>query len=267
VKMVQPTVRLISRPSIDWEQIRAFLDEVGGLGWADRVQPQDSPDAEDLAEFAGRECYRSWEPGLNPNVVRVREDSPEYLQNVIASMHGSVLEHANFTFVLHNVSRVLTHELVRHRAGSAYSQESLRFVRLDDLPFWFPDWALADAELMARSLTLLQQMEEHQQWMAEHFGLDDDGVPFSEKKHRTSFMRRLAPEGLATGIVWTVNVRAARHVIEARTAAGAEEEIRLVFDQVARILQAEVPALLADYTQVPVAGSDVPAWEPGTRKV
>ena len=43
--------------------------------------------------------------------------------------------------MLHNVSRVATHELVRHRAGVAVSQESLRFVRLDDLPFWFPEWA------------------------------------------------------------------------------------------------------------------------------
>ena len=46
-----------------------------------------------------------------------------------------------FSFVLHNVSRVVTHELVRHRPGTAVSQESLRFVRLTDIPFWFPDWA------------------------------------------------------------------------------------------------------------------------------
>ena len=36
---------------------------------------------------------------------------------------------------------MFTHELVRHRVGTSISQESLRFVRLDDLPFWFPDWA------------------------------------------------------------------------------------------------------------------------------
>ena len=93
---------------------------------------------------------RPWAPGLNANVSKVREDSAEYLRNILKSGHGSVLEHANFTFLFHNVSRVFTHELVRHRAGAAYSQESMRFVRLTDIPFWFPDWAKADKELMPK---------------------------------------------------------------------------------------------------------------------
>ena len=83
-------------------------------------------------EFGGRLCYRSWEPGLNPNVTKVRTDQDEYLRNILKQKHGSVLEHISYSFVFHNVSRVLTHELVRHRAGTAISQESMRFVRLDD---------------------------------------------------------------------------------------------------------------------------------------
>ncbi|RAD04008.1 thymidylate synthase (FAD), partial [Burkholderia multivorans] len=145
-------------------------------------------------EFSGRMCYRSWEPGLNPNVSRVRTDSASYLGNVISSQHGSVLEHANFTFVLHNVSRVLTHELIRHRAGSAFSQESLRYVRLADIPFWFPDWAREDPELMERSLAVLDTLEEHQKGMAAHFGLDEDGTTFAHNKQMISFMRRFPPD-------------------------------------------------------------------------
>ncbi|WGW13033.1 FAD-dependent thymidylate synthase [Saxibacter everestensis] len=260
MRQVQPSVQLIAKPQIDWDAIRGYLDEVGGTTWADRVQEADSPDGEDLVEFSGRMCYRSWEPGLNPNVSKVRTDSSSYLANVISSQHGSVMEHANYTFILHNVSRVYTHELIRHRAGCAYSQESLRFVRLEDLPFWFPDWAKEDPELMERSLKLLDQMEEHQKWMAGHFDLDKAGLPFSEKKHKTSFMRRFAPEGLATGIVYTANLRSLRHVIEMRTAKGAEEEIRLVFGQVADIMKQEAPAIFADYTV------EDGSWIPGTRK-
>ena len=115
--------------------------------------------------------------------------------------------------------------------GTAVSQESLRFVRLDEIPFWFPDWAREDPELMKRATALLGQMEEFQRWMAEHFGLDEEGVPFHEKKEKTSFMRRFAPDGVATGIVWTANIRTLRHTIEARTDPGAEEEIRLVFGE------------------------------------
>jgi thymidylate synthase (FAD) len=169
-----------------------------------------------------------------------------------------VLEHASFSFVLHNVSRVTTHELVRHRPGTAISQESLRFVRLNDIPFWFPDWARKDDELMARATALLEQMEQFQLWMADHFGLDDDGVPFHEKKHKTSFMRRFAPDGVATGLLWTANVRALRHTIEARTDPGAEEEIRLIFGKIGQLMQAEAPALFGDYTVED--GSWIPRW-------
>jgi hypothetical protein len=151
-----------------------------------------------------------------------------------------------------------THELIRHRPGVAISQESLRFVRLADIPFWFPDWALADPELMKRAATLLEQMEEFQGWMAGHFGLDAEGVPFHEKKHKTSFMRRFAPDGVATGLLWTANIRTLRHTIEARTDPGAEEEIRLVFGKIAELMRAEAPALFGDYTVCD--GAWIPKW-------
>jgi len=154
-----------------------------------------------------------------------------------------------------------THELVRHRPGTAVSQESLRFVRLADIPFWFPEWAREDEELMKRAGALLADMESFQRWMAGHFGLDDEGVPFHEKKHKTSFMRRFAPDGVATGLVWSANVRALRHTIEARTDPGAEEEIRLVFGRIGELMRAEAPALFGDYE---VRDG---AWIPGWRKV
>ena len=154
-----------------------------------------------------------------------------------------------------------THELVRHRPGTAVSQESLRFVRLADIPFWFPEWAREDEELMKRAGVLLGELEAFQRWMAEHFGLDDEGVPFHEKKHKTSFMRRFAPDGVATGLVWTANVRTLRHTIEARTDPGAEEEIRLVFGKIGELMRAEAPALFGDYE---IRDG---AWVPGWRKV
>ncbi|HBW18551.1 MAG: FAD-dependent thymidylate synthase [Streptosporangiaceae bacterium] len=261
MKTVQPEVFLVARPQIDYQQLAAYLHEVGGDSWLQKLDRGDL-DAQNLAEFAGKICYRSWEPGLNPNVRRVRTDQEKYLtQAILAQQHGSVLEHASFSFVLHNISRVATHELVRHRPGVAISQESLRFVRLADIPFWFPGWAQADAELMKRATALLEQMEEFQRWMAGHFGLDEEGVPFHEKKHKTSFMRRFAPDGVATGLLWTANIRTLRHTIEARTDPGAEEEIRLVFGRIGELMRAEAPALFSDYTV------EDGAWIPRWRKV
>jgi thymidylate synthase (FAD) len=148
---------------------------------------------------------------------------------------------------------------VRHRAGSAFSQESLRYVRLTDLGFRVPE---ALEPLREQVISLVETLEEFQVSAADKLGLDDEGVPFAVKKEITSALRRLAPIGLSTDIVWTANVRTLRHVIEMRTAPGAEEELRLVFDRVAEIMCAEAPNLFQDFRR----GEDG-SWSPEWRKV
>ncbi|WP_241518743.1 FAD-dependent thymidylate synthase [Streptomyces sp. CB03238] len=257
---VTPTVRIISRPNLDRDELDRYLAEIGGQDWT--AQRTEYNDTQDLVEVAGRTCYRSWAPGLNPNVTRVRTDPDAYLGNIVAHRHGSVLEHAQYTFVLQNVSRVFTHEWVRHRQGVAISQESLRYVRLTDLPFWYPEWAQNDADLVSRGQQVLTALEDFQAWMADHFQLDAPGVLFHEKKAKTSFMRRFAPEGLATVLVWSANIRTLRHVVESRTDEGAEEEVRLVANQIGELMATEVPALFADYVI-----DDTGAWLTTNRKV
>lgn len=249
---VHPEVFLIARPDIDWGEVRRYLEAVGGLDWYERVDElsaDEYPDGEALVEFMGRLCYRSWTEGLNANVTKVRQDSPSYLTNILKQLHGSVLEHANYTFVLHNVSRIVTHELVRHRAGAAYSQESMRYVRLTDIPFEHPEFVANDAALLEEANYLVLAGEKFQARVAEHLGLDEEGVDFATKKAATSGMRRYAPGGHATGIGMTLNIRALRHIIAMRTAAGAEDEIRRVFDKVAQLMTVELPNLLSDFTR------------------
>jgi thymidylate synthase (FAD) len=262
VRETTPTVHLLARPSLDLEGMRAYLDAVGGATWLDRrlEEADGAPNAAELlVEFAGRACYRSWEPGLNPNVTRVRTDQRAYFENILSSAHGSVLEHATFTLVFRDVSRVFTHELVRHRAGSAFSQESLRYVRLSDVGFRIPP---ALEPLREQVVSVVEQLEELQLSAAQQLGLDDDGVPFDVKKEVTSALRRLAPLGLSTDIVWSANVRTLRHVIEMRTAPGAEEELRLVFGLVAERMLVEAPGLFQDFSR-----ADDGAWAPRFRKV
>jgi thymidylate synthase (FAD) len=257
-----PSVFLIARPSIDIEGMRGYLADVGGESWLQRRLEESGGDpngGELIVEFGGRACYRSWEPGLNPNVTKIRTDQREYFANILRSAHGSVLEHANWSFALRNVSRVFTHELVRHRAGSAFSQESLRYVRLADIGFRVPP---ALEPVREQVISIVEQLEEFQVSAAAELGLDGEGVPFHVKKEVTSALRRLAPIGLSTDIVWTANARTLRHVIEMRTAAGAEEELRLVFDQIARTMQSEAPNLFQDFAQ---QGDG--SWVPEHRKV
>ncbi len=258
-----PSVFLIARPSIDLEAMAGYLREVGGESWLERrVDDADggAPNAGELiVEFCGRACYRSWEPGLNPNVTKVRTDQRAYFANILSSAHGSVLEHANYSFALHNVSRTFTHELVRHRAGSAFSQESLRYVRLTDIGFRV---APALEPVREQVLAIVEQLEEFQVSAARELGIDAEGVPFHVKKEVTSALRRLAPIGLSTEIIWTANVRTLRHVIEMRTAPGAEEELRLVFDRIARVMVEEAPGLFQDLSR-----EDDGSWVPVYRKV
>jgi thymidylate synthase (FAD) len=260
-----PSVFLIARPSLDLDGMRAYLRDVGGESWLDSREREAESEShalnagELLLEFGGRTCYRSWEPGLNPNVTRIRTDRQAYFANILSSGHGSVLEHANYSFVIRNCSRVFTHELVRHRAGSAFSQESLRYVRLTDIGFRVPP---ALEPVREQVLSIVEQLEEFQVSAAAELGIDQEGVPFHVKKEVTSALRRLAPIGLSTDIMWTANIRTLRHVIEMRTAEGAEEELRLVFDQIARTMQVEAPNLFQDF-----ARQDDGSWVPEHRKV
>lgn len=242
-----PQVFLVARPAIEWEGVSNYLRAVAGEAWMERATQSDSSAAEALVEFMGRLCYRSWEPGLNPNVTKIRTDAAAYIDNILRSAHGSVLEHASYSFVFYNVSRVFTHELVRHRAGTAISQESLRYVRLTELPFAHPEFVREDEELSSAADQLLQSMEAFQELAASRTGIAEPGTAFADKKTVTSAMRRYAPEGVSTSIGWTANVRALRHIVAMRTDVSAEVEIRAVFDQVASILKAEAPLLFADF--------------------
>lgn len=243
MKRIKPSVYLVSKPQVHRTGqfgLNAFLRDIG----VETTYDPEGSDAEQLCETMGRLCYNSFAPGLNPNVKRIREDSEAYHGNVIESGHGSVLEHANFSFILRNVSRVVTHELVRHRAGCAYSQESLRFVRLTDLRYFLPDEFGEGSDVAALFRQVIGSLEKQQLELAQR--LDLDNVPMARRKALTSMMRRIAPIGLATTIGFTANIRALRHIIEMRSSRHAEIEIRLVANELASLLKFEVPFLLQD---------------------
>lgn len=160
---------------------------------------------------------------------------------------NSILEHASITFVAKDVSRIFTHEQVRHRAGFAYSQESLRFVRLTQLRYYLPECFAKDPWAAKYFHDKFEEMERWQQELTDHFSAElGPDAPFNRKKELTSAFRRLAPEGLATSIVFTANLRALRHVIRMRTSPGAEEEIRVFYDEVARMVKEAFPNVFQD---------------------
>lgn len=243
MRKVQPKVFLIGETKIVKKGLQDYLRHVGVPKWK-----SDAPtDLEKVIEVMGRLCYRSFEPGLNKNVKKVREHNKDYLDNIKKVRHGSVVEHPVLNFIFADVSRVFTHELVRHRAGVAISQESLRFVRLDDLGQWLPTVICEDEKAVEIFVRTFKELEKLQLELAEYFKLDNADVPFHKKKIITSAMRRVAPIGLATTIGWSANPRTLRWVLEMRTDPSAEEEIRLVFSKVGEIVTRRYPNLFGDY--------------------
>lgn len=247
--LVTPQVKLITGITLDRVALQSYLDNVGAT---DYTLPDAGTitDEELLVEIMGRLCYKSWQPDLNPNITRVRTDSAAYIENLLKSRHGSVLEHVNLSFIFSNVSRVFTHELVRHRVGVAISQESMRYLRLTDIPIWIPssvsteiDEAQEFYEDVAATLHLQEALQE--KWVS-RFELDKS-KSFEHKKRMTSALRRFfSPTGVATEIGWTCNVRELRHTIQLRTSLAAEEEIRQVFNDVALIVTRQFPFLFGD---------------------
>jgi thymidylate synthase (FAD) len=209
-------------------------------------------------------CYKSFGTELNPNLTQVRPDNESYISNLLAKGDGSVLEHSVANFFFCDVSRVFTHELVRHRVGTAISQESLRYVRLTDMDGYMPLCIQENEQAVSIFARTFKELSNLQKEMAELFELDETNS-FTEKKKFTSAMRRLAPIGLATNIGWSTNIRNLRHVIEMRTSPGAEEEIRLVFAQVADLAIKRWPNLFADYEMEIV--DDLPSYKTINLKV
>src|SRR3989338_3404044 len=242
MKEVKPRVFLVGETRIIPEGMQSYLEHIGAPHWDSNAQS----DAEKLTEFYGKLCYKSFAIGLNPNIRKVRESNKEYIDHVIEVGHGSVMEHAVINFVFADVSRVFTHELVRHRTGVAISQESLRFVRLEDLGQWLPTVICENEQAVEIFARTFEELERLQLELAQIFELDSPGKPFYEKKVITSAMRRLAPIGLATTIGWSANPRTIRWVLEMRTDPAAEEEIRLVFGKVGRIVTERYPHLFGD---------------------
>jgi len=202
----------------------------------------ESTDGERLAEFAGRLCYMSQK---NP----AKRDTREYLENIKKQGHGSVLEHANYSLLLEGVSRSLTHELVRHRAGFAYSQLSQRYVDESTANFVMPPAIIGD-EALEKAWT--EQVEAAQK---AYVGLVEQLMTryawVGDKVHRRKMAREAArgvlPNSTETKIVVTANARAWRTMLELRSSEGAEFEIRRCAVSMLRILFVESPAFFSDF--------------------
>jgi thymidylate synthase (FAD) len=238
-KLVEPQTYLVGYTTMDGGGMEGYLRDSGNLDfWETISQAHDSglSYGEILCSFYAKVCYAALTVGHNDNITRVR-DIPDNLRACFDQGHSSVFEHCQLNFITRNCSRVFTHEICRHRAGTAFSQTSGRYVRGDEVNIVF-DPILEPVRDDVETLQYL--IEERYRLMVRKMGLDTM-TDFTKKKQATSALRRLLPNGQSNEIGWSVNLRSLRHMVQLRTNRQAEWEIRLVFGQVYRLVKDNFP--------------------------
>jgi thymidylate synthase (FAD) len=245
-------VVMLARPDTRLEGLRGFLEgfdpELSFDGYLD--DPTELPTGARLLKTAGQTCYASFGPGRTRNA-----NAQRYFDNLASSGHGSVFEHATFSFFLYGISRSNSHEIIRHRAGTAYSQLSQRFVSGRVLRF-------VERPEYAEIPSLHKRFEERVDHMAREYeeiadelaGLQAEGLEILSAEAKTDLRKRVQqaarsalPNEAETTMVMSANVRAWRHMIEMRTDQHAEIEIRDLFFRVFLCLRMVEPMLFGDY--------------------
>jgi thymidylate synthase (FAD) len=267
----KPRVYLIAKSQLNVQGITSFLQEQG-LAWPTEPLGSDSPcGPEQLTELAGRCCYMSFgnKAGSKTNAT--------YIDNLLGRLpdgsfragpaHGSVLEHASFSFLVVGAGRGFSHEQIRHRAGWAYSQLSTRYCDFerdgDEEGTWDPGFTIPPlGQLNATTTSAIEDthraaldayksilvMIEHDLRQNEEFMASLSVHPEREQKRMLrkaarGAARDVLPNGTEAIMVMTANARSIWNTIPLRATEHAEAEIRDVYVQVARIMETEMPTL------------------------
>ena len=251
--ITEPSVYLLTKQQLNETELDRFLTD-HAVTW----ESDSEVAAEVVTETAGRVCYMSFSrprPGGNA----------AYLHHIKEVGHGSVFEHAVWTLLITGVSRTLTHELVRHRAGFGFSQLSQRYVDESVAEYVEPDIIANDPELHTIWMEAMKHAHACYMQLAEKLNtkladpqaaaaamLPPDADRTTRRKTARQAARSVLPNATETKITVTGNARALRHFIEQRGSVFAEPEIRKLANKILDILQREAPNLFGDYQKIPL---------------
>ncbi len=243
----EPEIYVVGRQTLDNAEVRRFLED-HETSW----QTDSEIGSELIVELAGRVCYLSF------GDKQFRKTNADYVGNLINQGHGSVLEHAVWDLLITGVSRSLTHELVRHRAGTGISQLSQRYVDESTADFIEPPVIAGDPELHATWLRAIETA--HQAYMdlvdglARRVEAQHPHLPRTQRrKMAREAARSVLPNATETKVLFSANARALRWIATLRGGEGAEPEIRRLAVKLTRVMQREAPNLFNDLEIVPLA--------------
>lgn len=188
-----------------------------------------TPEPEKIVAAAARLCYSPdgadvLLEGLTQEKIRA------FLARLMELGHLSPVEHVSFTFAVEGVSRVLSHQLVRHRIAS-YSQKSQRYVREDNFTYVMPPAVAKDKNA---SRLFREQMENIRQ----AYRTLRDMVHHEDARY-------ILPGACETKLVFTMNVRSLLNFFRLRCCERAQWEIRALAEAVYREVKRAAPLLFA----------------------
>ena len=246
-------MRVITRPTVVLVGRTVFIPN------PDRAIPPSVDDAASLCAYAGKGCYDSFG-------VKGRSCEENQIE-IIKSGHGSVLEHFSVSLWVEGITRACSHEIVRHRAGFAYSQRSTRYTAEEDasivLEPYFARIHERPSEFTAREHGMLAEhlaacksafaaYRSHVEDLMQSNPENLEG--FALRKWARGKARNVLPNALETRMTITGNLRAWRHFVEMRSSRHAEPEIRRLAHRVFNILAQVAPVHFSDYIPEVVRG-------------
>lgn len=191
-----------------------------------------TPDVERAVATAARLCYAP--VGATELMEKMDDDQiHSVLSTVMRGGHYSTLEHASYTFAVDGISRVLTHQLVRHRIAS-FNQQSQRYVKFDK------GFEIITPPSISENEEALNEFNECMNKCAEAYNkLIELGVNKEDS-------RFVLPNACETKIVITMNVRELLHFFELRCCNRAQWEIRELAHRMLELARPTAPFIFLD---------------------
>ncbi|NLK35553.1 MAG: FAD-dependent thymidylate synthase [Gracilibacteraceae bacterium] len=214
---------------------------------------QHTPEPEKLIASAAKLCYSP--VGVENIMDGLDEEKVDKFLSMLMDLgHASPVEHVVFTFGVEGVSRVLTHQLVRHRVGCSYSQQSQRYVKLEQFEYIIPpeieripaakERFIRTMEEDQRAYNEIAEMlrQEHlKKYLAE--GKTEKQARIMAEKTAIEDARYVFPNACETKIVFTMSARALMNFFRQRCCNRAQWEIREMAEEMLRQVKSVAPIL------------------------
>jgi len=187
-----------------------------------------TPEPDRVVAISARLCYSKI--GISELAEKLTDDKiKDLLEKLESSGHLSPLEHANFTFGIEGISRVTSHQLVRHRIAS-YSQQSQRYVKMSNGEFVIPPSIKKNSSASELVYNLYDMA------MSVYNKLIQLGIPEEDARY-------ILPQGITTKIIVTMNARELLHFFNLRCCLRAQWEIRTMANLMLRKVKEVAPII------------------------